>query len=280
MKRPPRIAISLGASFMGYATHAGFMARLHALGVRPVAIAGSSAGAITAGLYAAGLAQEAIRDAVLSPRLYLSFAKGTRWVWHQFIRAHQDAHPGFLDPQGAIRHFESFVGQRDIASLTNPKLMIALSDLKNAETLFASRGPLATAMAASACVPMMFSPLEFDGRLCTDGGVAHETPVDPWFTDDEVDHIIIHRIDQPPSRPPFMLHGRLIATMLASREAMGRQILADRLRLAELHGKKVTTITTIHARPSPLYPRGLKDRYAIGEATAQKLYDEHLASLS
>ena len=63
------------------------MARLHALGVRPVAIAGSSAGAITAGLYAAGLGQEAIRDAVLSPRLYLSFAKGTRWVWHQFVRA-------------------------------------------------------------------------------------------------------------------------------------------------------------------------------------------------
>lgn len=279
MKKPPRIAISLGASFMGYATHAGFMARLHSWGVRPTAIAGSSAGAITAGLYAAGLGQEAIRDAVLSPRLYLSFATGTRWVWHQFVRAHQDAHPGFLDPRGAIRHFESFVGQRDIASFTHPKLMIALSDLKNAETLFASRGPLATAMAASACVPMMFSPIEFDGRQCTDGGVAHETPVDPWFTDDEVDHIIIHRIDQPPGRPPFFLHGRLIATMFASREAMGRQILADRLRLAEVHGKKVTLVTTEHARPSPLWPRGLKDRYAIGEATAQKLYDEHLAQL-
>lgn len=279
MKKAPRIAISLGASFMGYATHAGFMARLHALGVRPAAVAGSSAGAITAGLYAAGIGQEAIREAVLSPRLYLSFAKGTRWVWHQFVRAHQDAHPGFLDAQGAVRYFESLVGERDISTLTQPRLMIALSDLKNTETLFAARGPLATAMAASACVPMMFSAIEFDGRLCTDGGVAHEAPVDPWFTDDEVDHIIIHRIDQPPGRPPFMLHGRLLATIFASRESMGRQILADRLRLAGLHGKKITVITTEHARPSPLFPRGLKHRYALGEATAQKLYDEHLAQL-
>ncbi len=279
MSQAPRIAISLGASFMGYATHAGFMARLHALGVRPTAIAGSSAGAITAGLYAAGLAQEAIRDAVLSPRLYLSFAKGTRWVWHQFIRAHQDPHPGFLDAQGAVRHFESFVGTRDIGSFSNPKLMIALSDLQNAETVFASHGPLATAMAASACVPMMFSAIEFNGRQCTDGGVTHEAPLDPWLTDDEVDHIIIHRIDQPPGRPPFMLHGRLIATMIASRESMGRQIMADRVRLAEMHGKRVTTITTVHRRPSPLFPRSLKEHYATGEATAQKLYDEHLAAL-
>lgn len=279
MSKPPRIAISLGASFMGYATHAGFLARLDELGVRPVAVSGSSAGAITAGLYAAGLEREKIREAVLSPRLYLSFARGTRWVWHQFVRAHQDAHPGFLDAQGAIRHFESFVGQRGIESLTNPKLIIALSDLKNAETLFASRGPLATAMAASACVPMMFSPIEFDGRQCSDGGVAHEAPVDPWFTDDEVDHIVIHRIDQPPARPPFMLHGRLIATLLASRESMGRQIMADRLRLAALHGKRITTVTTVHARPTPLYPRGLRQRYALGEATAQKLYEEKLATL-
>lgn len=264
---------------MGYATHAGFMARLHALGVRPTAVAGSSAGAITAGLYAAGLGQEAIREAVLSPKLYLSFAKGTRWVWHQFVQAHRDAHPGFLDARGAVRYFESFVGERDIASLANPKLTIALSDLQNAETIFASRGPLATAMAASACVPMMFSPIEFDGRLCTDGGVAHEAPVDPWLLDDEVDHIIMHRIDQPPGRRPVMLPGRLIATLFASRESMGRQILADRLRLAEAHGKRVTTVTTVHTRPSPLFPRGLKDRYALGEETAQKLYDEHLAGV-
>jgi hypothetical protein len=60
---------------------------------------------------------------------------------------------------------------------------------------------------------------------------------------------------------------------------MGRQILADRMTLARLHGKKVTLITTTHPRPSPLFPGRLKSGYALGEATAQQLYDEVLKGL-
>ncbi|MDH4451647.1 MAG: patatin-like phospholipase family protein [Verrucomicrobiota bacterium] len=275
----PRIAISLGASFMGYATHAGFMARLHALGVRPVAVAGSSAGAITAGLYAAGLETEVIRRAVISPRLYLAFASRTRWLWHQFVEVFRCLHPGFFNPAGAISYFESFVGQRGIESLTQPRLMIAMSDLLKHETLFATQGPLARAMAVSCCVPVLFSPMEFDGRLCTDGGIAHETPVDPWLTDDGIDHIVLHRITQPSGKPPLLLPGKLLSTITASHELMGRQILADRMTLARLHGKKVTLITTTHPRPSPLFPGRLKSGYALGEATAQQLYDEVLKGL-
>ncbi len=279
MSMKPRVAISLGASFMGYATHAGFMARLHTLGVRPVAIAGSSAGAITAGLYAAGLGQEAIRQAVLSFRLYLSFASRTKWIWHQFVSVFNQRHPGFFDPKGAIAYFEKLVGIRDICSLNSPRLMIALSDLEKRETLFVTTGPLATAMAASACVPMLFSPLRFHDRWCTDGGVVHETPVDPWFADDEIDHIIMHRIIQPPPKPPLLLPGRLMDTIAASHGTMNRQILADRLELARLNGKKTTVVTTTHPRPSPLFPDRLRSGYALGEATAQKLFDEELSAL-
>ena len=277
MSSPPRIAISLGASFMGYATHAGFMARLHALGVRPVAVGGSSAGAITAGLYAAGLEQEAIKEAVLSPRLYLSFARRTIWLWHQFVNSLIHRHPGFFDPRGAVAHFESIIGTRSIESLSDPRLLIALSDLSKHETLFVRSGPLAAAMAASSCVPMLFTPLEFEGRMCTDGGVAHESPVDPWFTDDGIDHIIIHRIVQPPGKPPLMPLHRLMATVAATHAAMNRQILNDRIELARLHGKKLTIITTNHARPSPLFPGKLKQCYELGDATAQQLFDTEFA---
>jgi NTE family protein len=277
MSSPPRIAISLGASFMGYATHAGFLARLHALGVRPVAVGGSSAGAITAGLYAAGLEQEAIRQAVLSPRLYLSFARRTIWLWHQFVNSLIHRHPGFFDPRGAVAHFESIIGTRTIESLSDPRLLIALSDLSKHETLFVRSGPLAAAMAASSCVPMLFTPLEFEGRMCTDGGVAHESPVDPWFMDDSIDHIIIHRIVQPEKKLPVMPLHRLMATVAATHAAMNRQILNDRIELARLHGKKLTIITTKHSRPSPLFPGRLKQCYELGDATAQKLFDTQLA---
>lgn len=278
MSSPPRIAIALGASFMGYATHAGFLARLHAHGVRPVAISGSSAGAITAGFYAAGLEQEAIKKAVLSPRLHLSFAMRTKWLWHQLINSFFCPHPGLFDPRGAITHFESVVGTRTIESLSNPRLLIALSDLSKHETLFVREGPLATAMAASSCVPLLFNPLEFENRQCTDGGVAHESPIDPWFTDDDIDHIIIHRIIQPPKKPPLMPLRRLLATIAATHDSMNRQILNDRIELARLHGKKLTIITTNHSRPSPFFPGGLKQCYELGDATAQKLLETELSN--
>ncbi len=278
MSSPPRIAIALGASFMGYATHAGFLARLHAHGVRPVAISGSSAGAITAGLYAAGLEQETIRQAVLSPRLHLSFAMRTKWLWHQLVDSFFCRHPGLFDPRGAIAHFESIVGARSIESLSNPRLLIALSDLSKHETLFVRSGPLATAMAASSCVPMLFTPLEFENRLCTDGGVAHESPIDPWFRDDDIDHIIIHRIDQPQAKPPLMPLRRLLATIAAAHASLNRQILNDRIELARLHGKKLTIITTTHSRPSPFFPGRLKQCYELGDATAQTLFDTVLSS--
>ena len=38
----PRLAITLGASFLSYATHAGFLARLHELRIRPTSVDGSS----------------------------------------------------------------------------------------------------------------------------------------------------------------------------------------------------------------------------------------------
>jgi len=279
MSQQARVAISLGASFMGYATHAGFMARLHSLGVRPVAMAGASAGAITAGLYAAGLTQESIRKAVLSPRLFLSFASRTKWIWHQFLDVVTRRAPGLFDSRGAIAHFESLVGKKGIESLNNPRLMIALCDLAKHETAFATRGPLAVAMAASSCVPVVFTPLEFEGRRYTDGGIAHETPVDPWFTDEGVDHIILHRINQPPLGVSAFFPSRLIASIAASHETMSSQILADRMALARLHGKRITVATTLHHRPSPLFPGRLKHNYALGEATAQQLFDETLSKL-
>ncbi len=277
MSSSPRIAIALGASFMGYATHAGFLAQLHALGVRPVAVSGSSAGAITAGLYAAGLEQEAIRQAVLSPRLYLSFARRTKWLWHQLVNSFLHRYPGFFDPAGASTHFESVVGKRAIESLSNPRLLIALSDLSKHETVFARSGPLATAMAASACVPMLFSPMEFEGRMCTDGGVAHESPIDPWFKDDDIDHIVIHRITQPEKKPSRLPLHRMLDTIASSHAAMNRQILDDRIELARLYGKKLSIIVTHHSRPSPFFPGRLKECYGMGEDTARQFFDTQLS---
>jgi NTE family protein len=265
-----RVAVSLGASFMGYATHAGFLAALTRHGLRPVALGGSSAGAIAAGMHAAGLGLEEIRAAVLGAALPLSFLKGTPWVWRQLCDILTRRQPGFFDARGAVSHLETLLGRRDIQELRDPRLLIALTDLRSGEAVFAREGPLALAITASCAVPLVFSEMIWQGRAVVDGGVVHEAPVDPWFTDPDVDVILIHRIQHPSrGREPWPLPLRMIRALARAHHATGNQWLADRQRLARLHGKELLVTTTTVSAPS-LWSRASRERcYAAGEAAAQ-----------
>lgn len=275
----PRIAITLGASFLGYATHAGFLAGLHERGVRPVAVAGSSAGAIAAGLFAAGLSQERIKAEVLRHALRLSFVRRTRWLWHQLSRLGFSRQPSVFHSEGAVQHLESIVGNRRIEDLHSPRLTIAMTDLTHHQAHFAQRGPLARAMAVSCCVPVMFSPIEFEGRLYHDGGVVHELPMDFWFEDDDVDWIIAHRIDHPPAPRARLFPSNVIALSGSAHDAACLQLLHYREQLAAKAGKKLLVVNTIHPRPPMLFGQGLGAFYEQGYRAAQEWHDKTLRPL-
>jgi len=264
-----RIAISLGASFMGYATHAGFLATLTQAGVKPVALGGSSAGAIAAGLHTAGLSIETVREAVLGTSLPLSFVKRTPWGLQQLRDIFTRCQPGLFEPSGAIGYFENLVGQRQIEQFKDPRLLIAMTDLASKSSILAQEGPLARALAASCTVPIILSPLDWQGRLVSDGGVAHEAPVDPWFQADDIDTIIIHRIHQPEGPPPWLLPLRMIHTIAASHHCVNAQWVADRTEIARLSGKQLIILNTTAPSPS-LFSRASREAcYAAGEAAAR-----------
>ncbi len=275
----PRIAISLGSSFLGYATHAGFMARLHELGVRPVKVAGASAGAIAAGLYASGLPQERIKDEVLRLWMRLSFVHGTTWFLHQVRSFLLSRHPSFFHPRAAVTHFESIVGDMKIEDLRQPSLAIALTRLDTHEALLAQRGSLAHAMVNSCCVPVLFAPLEYEGAMCVDGGVANELPVDQWFDDEEVDIIIAHRITS--ANPPRSIFFPYNVMGISSdvHDTAGKQLMGYRQALAKQAGKKLLVADTVHPRPSMLFGHDLSGFYAIGVAQAQQFFDSTLRPL-
>lgn len=275
----PRIAISLGASFLGYATHAGFLAALHERGVRPVAVAGSSAGAIAAGLFASGLPQEQIKAEVLRHALRFSFVQRTRWLWHQLSRLGFSRQPSVFNSEGAVKHLESIVGDRRIEDLHTPRLTIAMTDLTRHQPHFAQAGPLARAMAASCCVPVMFSPIEFEGRLFHDGGVVHELPMDFWFEDEGVDWIIAHRIDHPPAPRARLFPSNIVALSGAAHDSTCLQLLHYREQLAAKAGKKLLVVNTIHPRPPMLFGQGLSAFYDQGYRAAQEWHDKTLRPL-
>ncbi len=274
-----RIAISLGASFLGYATHAGFLTRLHELGVRPVAVGGSSAGAIAAGLYAAGVDAAKMREVVTSWKLRQSFISQTPWLTHYIRNTFFEGNPGVFKPDAAVTCLESVFGDVQIENLQSPRFLAAVSNLEDRTTHFLQSGSLARAMVASCCVPTVFQPLDHAGMTCFDGGIAHETPIDPWLEDEGVDTIVLHRVIHHGSSSSKVVPLNLINLTARAHACASEQLLAYRLRLAEMHGKRVTIATTTHDRPTLFSGKQMPGFYAAGVAEAQRFFDTELKAL-
>lgn len=274
-----RIAISLGASFLGYATHAGFLARLHELGVRPVAVGGSSAGAIAAGLFTAGLPGAKIREVVTSWKLRQSFINDTPWLIHYIRNTFFERNPAVFKPDAAVAYLESIIGDLQIENLQAPRFLAAVSNLDNETTHFLQRGSLARAMVASCCVPTVFQPLNHVGMDCFDGGIAHETPIDPWLEDDSVDTIVLHRVMHHGSASSKIVPLNLINLAARAHSCASEQLLHYRLRLAKMHGKRVMIASTTHDRPALFSGKQMPSFYEAGAAEAQRFYEAELKPL-
>lgn len=175
----PRIGLALGGGGARGLAHIHAIEALDELGVRPVAIAGSSIGAIMGAGMAAGLDGKAIRDyahATLSrgsevmarlwkarPKDVTSFVTGlrlTQFDGEQVLRA-------FL-PANIPERFED---------LTIPLLVTATDYFGHGSAVLQS-GPLYSALAASSALPAVFKPVERDGMTLIDGGIFNPVPFD------------------------------------------------------------------------------------------------------
>ncbi len=61
--------------------------------------------------------------------------------------------------------------------LPTPFRVVAV-DLLSATPVVIDRGPLAAAMRATMSLPLIFPPVELDGRLLIDGGAMNNVPAD------------------------------------------------------------------------------------------------------
>lgn len=271
-----RSAISLGASFLGYATHAGFLCQLRDRGYAPSHVAGSSAGALAAGLYAAGLDTETIRRTVTGAALRWSFVRRTFWGVHFTRSMVWSRQPSCFNTRGAVEYLESILGKRRIEDLTAARLTIGLADLETRRSRLVAEGPLAEAMVASCCVPFLLAPTQFEGQRYFDGGVSHEAPVDQWFQSPEVDRIIVHRIRHAEGRVAHSFPGNLFALTGAAHEVISDQLMTYRQQLAGMHGKAFQILQTEHAVPSLFArPSHMEGLFALGQQQADLLIDSH-----
>lgn len=176
----PTFAVAFGGGGARGLAHIHVIEALDELGIRPVAIAGSSIGAIMGAGMAAGMTGGDIRDyahAVLSNR-----AEVISRMWR--------ARPGsFGEMVAGGFTFAQFDIERILKSFLPVTMPATFEDLKiplqvtatdyygHVLAIFAD-GDLPSALAASAAIPAVFRPVQRDGRLLVDGGIYNPVPFD------------------------------------------------------------------------------------------------------
>jgi NTE family protein len=194
----PKIGLVLsGGGARGFA-QVGVLLGLDEAGIPVDYIAGTSMGSIIGGLYAVGISPDSIQQLALNTewnRLFLDDPARTNLFVAQ--KADQTDHtlqfrlnglrpsiPGGLSAGQKLQQLftsltapANYLASGDFSKLKIPFLAIA-TDLVSGERVVMEQGNLAEAMRASAAVPVVFRPVEKEGRLLVDGGIVEPLPVD------------------------------------------------------------------------------------------------------
>jgi NTE family protein len=153
-----------GGGARGFA-HLGVLKLLEELNVEPYAIAGTSAGAIAAVLYAAGK----------KPQEILELMKNNSYFgWGNIAWKKQ----GLFSMDVLHQLLKDVVGKDDFDAV-KIKLFIAATDLIKGEPVIFSKGKLFQAVIASASVPVVFEPVKMEDKLLVDGGILNNFPLEP-----------------------------------------------------------------------------------------------------
>lgn len=164
-KVPPRIGLALGGGAARGFAHVGVIQVLEEAGIRPVLVAGTSAGSLVAAIYASGKTGKQMQQVAET----MEEATMADWTMPLFNR-------GMLRGDALARYVNGQVGARLIEDLPLP-LGIVATDLNSGQSMLFQRGDTGTAVRASSAVPAVFQPVRISGREYVDGGLVSPVPV-------------------------------------------------------------------------------------------------------
>jgi NTE family protein len=165
MAKYPKLRTGLalsGGSAWGVA-HVGAIAALVEAGIQIDCIAGTSAGAVVAALYAFGLPMEKMADA----------AKKLEW---KHISRFAYSRLGVRTNAALAKIIIGLIGDMQIEAAQTP-LAIVATNIESGEEAVMRDGSVALAVRASSAIPGYFAPVEIDGQLYVDGFLTENLPL-------------------------------------------------------------------------------------------------------
>jgi NTE family protein len=180
----PTFALALGGGGARGIAHIAILEAFDELGVKPVAISGTSIGAIIGAAYAAGIEAKQLRAHTLVVMRNRSevMAKLLKSRVGRFtdIVLRGIANPMMLDAEIFLELFWPDAMPERFEDLTIPLQVVTTDFRDRCEAVFSS-GSLAPAVAGSMAIPGLIRPVESGGRVLIDGGAVNPLPYDLLF---------------------------------------------------------------------------------------------------
>jgi NTE family protein len=193
----PRIGLALSGGGARGIAHVGVLKVLDEMRIPISCVTGTSMGAIVGGTYAAGRTPQDMERRVIAadwdaifrdapPRKEIAVRRKVD-DYLTLFKPEFGVKDGLALPKGIIAgvSIETFFrelstpafGVGDFNKLPIPFRAMA-TDIETGESVMLDKGSLSQAMRASMSVPGAIAPVEIDGRLLVDGGIANNLPID------------------------------------------------------------------------------------------------------
>ncbi|WP_425391066.1 patatin-like phospholipase family protein [Ekhidna sp.] len=159
------IGIALGGGGARGFAHLGILQALNEKGIKPDVISGVSAGAIAGAFIASGH----------SPKEAFDIIKEYRFTGISELNIPKT---GLLSSAKMKSRLLKKIPTKKLEDLEVP-LIICVSNMLEGKPEYLTEGPVADIIQASASIPVLFSPVELNGKLYSDGGIFDNVPVKP-----------------------------------------------------------------------------------------------------
>jgi NTE family protein len=165
-KPPPRrVGLTLGGGAARGIAHIGVLEVLEDHKIPIDCIAGTSAGAIVGGMYAAGLTPHHMEELI----------RKTSWTEIATLSLPK---LGLLNYDRVTQWIEECLGDRPaLFEDLEMRFAAVAANIVSGELVVITEGKLADALRASSCVPGIMTPTKLQGHLLVDGGILNNLPV-------------------------------------------------------------------------------------------------------
>jgi NTE family protein len=283
----PRIGLALSGGGARGLAHVGVLKVLEELRVPIHCVTGTSMGAIVGGTFAAGRSPAEMEKIVLAadwnevfsdhpPRAEISVRRKIDDYQTLFAPEFGLKDGRLALPKGVIAgvSIESFFrvlatpafGISNFQKLPIPFRAMA-TDIETGEAVVLDHGSVAQAMRASMSVPGAIAPVEIDGRLLVDGGIANNLPIDE-ARKLCADVVIAVNISTPPLKRKEITSALSVAAQLVN--FLGKQNVDDQLKNL---GKQDVLITPDLGDISMVTFDRSADAIRIGEQATRAMAD-------